>query len=594
MKIKHLASALLLAAGLAFSAPAFGGTLGIADTMNTVSAAEDGWKQDALGWYYLQNDTRLTGLQTLGTDTYYFGSDGYRMSGSVRIGTQTYCFRPDNGKLCTGISGLAEFQERPGTYYFFNPAKDGTVASSQWVNVNGKQYYADIAGQIKLGTIQVGKKLYHITKDGKMTSYGRSSFDGKYYYPNKKGVLKFGLRKIGSSMYYFNPLNGQRQTGYVKIGNDTYYFTKSTGAAKKNCWAKIKDSTGTKRYYYFDSDGHRVTGLKTIKGKKYYLDPQADGARATDGWYKIGKHYYFFNEKGVMQTGFVTKNGKTYYTLSNGVRRKGWQTINGRKYYFGKKNGVMKTGWYSYKGKKYYLNPVKTSSTYGAAKTDWVRIGGSWYYFNADGTMRTGWLQDNMKMYYFDKDTGKMLTGRQTIDGKSYNFGTSGAISVTPTGAWRVEVNPGTPGKANSCFVVVYRGTTPVKAFVCSTARDGQSTPRGTFTILDKLRWHELIGPSWGQYCSHITSDILFHSVPNSRPYDPHSLNASAYNQLGTPASAGCIRLTVEHAKWLYDNVPVGTTVYISNSVAKPQYVPIEQAQKIPLNQNYDPTDPNI
>ena len=113
--------------------------------------------------------------------------------------------------------------------------------------------------------------------------------------------------------------------------------------------------------------------------------------------------------------------------------------------------------------------------------------------------------------------------------------------------------------------------------------------------ILDKLRWHTLNGPTYGQFCSHITSDILFHSVPsvvNARPFDNHTLNASAYNQLGTPASAGCIRLTVGHAKWLYDNVPVGSKVVISDSIATPKNVRIEKADKIPLTQNYDPTDP--
>lgn len=586
MKIKHLVSTLLLAAGLAFSAPSIATQIGAPDMAAVVLAAEEGWNQDGAGWYYLQNNVRLTGLQTIGGATYYLGVNGYRTSGPVKLGDTVYFFHPDTGRLCTGVTGLTQFQNNSGVYYYFGASGNGTIAASQWVNINGKYYYADEAGQIKLGTVRVGKKLYHITANGRMTKYGRSSYDGKYYYPNSKGVLKTGIKKIDGKMYYFSPLTGERQTGFVTVGDNTYFFAKKNGIAKKG-WAKIKDSNGVKQRYYFDSNGRRVTGLKTINGKKYYLDPDADGACATNGWYKIGKHYYYFNSKGVMDTGFITVNGKTYYTDSKGIRKKGWQTINGRKYFMNKKTAVMKTGWFDYKGDRYYLNPVKTSSTYGAAKTGWVQIKGSWYYFNTDGTMRTGWLLDNLKYYYFDKDTGKMLKGRQTIDGKEYNFGTSGGFSAVVTGEWRIEVN------RKKCFVAVYRGSTPVKAFVCSTARDGVSTPAGTFRLQDKLRWHELIGPSWGQYCSHITSDILFHSVPNTKPFDNHSLNASAYNMLGQPASAGCIRLTVEHAKWLYDNVPVGTKVIISDTVATPQYITIEQAQKIPLNQNYDPTDPN-
>ena len=59
MKIKHLVSTLLLAAGLAFSAPSIAPEIGISNMMTTVSAAQEGWNQDSNGWYYLQNNVRL-------------------------------------------------------------------------------------------------------------------------------------------------------------------------------------------------------------------------------------------------------------------------------------------------------------------------------------------------------------------------------------------------------------------------------------------------------------------------------------------------------------------------------------------------------
>ncbi|HAH78565.1 MAG TPA: L,D-transpeptidase, partial [Ruminococcaceae bacterium] len=34
-------------------------------------------------------------------------------------------------------------------------------------------------------------------------------------------------------------------------------------------------------------------------------------------------------------------------------------------------------------------------------------------------------------------------------------------------------------------------------------------------------------------------------------------------DKLGEPASHGCIRLPVEDAKWIYDNIPEGTKVVI-------------------------------
>lgn len=34
-------------------------------------------------------------------------------------------------------------------------------------------------------------------------------------------------------------------------------------------------------------------------------------------------------------------------------------------------------------------------------------------------------------------------------------------------------------------------------------------------------------------------------------------------SQLGMQASSGCIRLSEKDSKWLYDYIPVGTTVWI-------------------------------
>ncbi len=583
MRLKKMISAFCLAVGLTLAVPAISATLGMPDTLSTVSAAE-GWNTDENGTYYMQGDSRLLGFQdNIGGDSYYFDQNGYRVDGPVQMGSSVYLFHPENGKLCTGLSGLKQIGSDTSTLYYFTSGRDGRISTKKWIKTKSKYYYANEKGEIKLGTIKVGKKLYHITRSGRLTSYKRSSYDQKYYYATSKGVLKTGLQKIKNKNYYFNTKTGARQTGKVKIGKYTYYFSTKDGASRTG-WIK-----GNGKYYYYSSSGRKSTGFKTINKKRYYLDPENDGARVQSSWKKIGKYYYYFNSKGVIQTGLFKVDSKLYYANSKGIRKTGWQTISGRKYYMDKKTGAAKTGWFTYSGKKYYLNPVKSSSTYGAAKTDFVKISGKWYYFNENGTMRTGWLTHKAKFYYFDKSTGQMYTGVHVIDGKKYDFGTSGAYSKPLSGAWRVEVN------RKKCFVVVYRGDTPLRAFVCSTARDRVSTPTGTFQILDKLRWHTLNGPTYGQFCSHITSDILFHSVPsvvNARPYDNHTLNASAYNKLGTPASAGCIRLTVGHAKWLYDNVPVGSKVVISDNIVAPKDIKIETVKPIPLTQNYDPTDP--
>ena len=91
-------------------------------------------------------------------------------------------------------------------------------------------------------------------------------------------------------------------------------------------------------------------------------------------------------------------------------------------------------------------------------------------------------------------------------------------------------------------------------------------------------------------YCSHITSEILFHSIPQPQ-LGRKNLPAYKYNLLGTQASEGCIRLSMGDAYWLFNTVPIGTTVVVYDSpnpgpLGKPKGI------KIPLSQSYDPTDP--
>ena len=104
------------------------------------------------------------------------------------------------------------------------------------------------------------------------------------------------------------------------------------------------------------------------------------------------------------------------------------------------------------------------------------------------------------------------------------------------------------------------------------------------------------MGDVYGQYSTHITGDILFHSVPYLESGNKSSLEWWAYDQLGKRVSMGCVRLTVEDAKWIYSNCPVGTQVeFYSSSNPGPLGKPT--TRKISNAPNYvkgwDPTDPD-
>ncbi len=134
--------------------------------------------------------------------------------------------------------------------------------------------------------------------------------------------------------------------------------------------------------------------------------------------------------------------------------------------------------------------------------------------------------------------------------------------------------------------------TVPVKAMLCSTGAHN-STPTGTFSLKTKYRWHALFGNVYGQYCSRITGRILFHSVCYDSA-NPSTLDYREYNKLGKQASHGCVRLTVEDVKWIYDHCPSGTKVTIYDGknpgpLGKPETIKIKASSKC---RGWDPTDP--
>lgn len=131
----------------------------------------------------------------------------------------------------------------------------------------------------------------------------------------------------------------------------------------------------------------------------------------------------------------------------------------------------------------------------------------------------------------------------------------------------------------------------PLKRFVCSNG--GSNTPEGNFYTPNKYRWWTLMGPCYGQWDTRINGGVLFHSVYYDSYNNNNTLNVRAYNKLGTTCSHGCVRLRAGDAKWIYDNCPLHTRVYI---YSKNGYEPFSKpkADVLPSWHTWDPTDPNM
>ena len=143
--------------------------------------------------------------------------------------------------------------------------------------------------------------------------------------------------------------------------------------------------------------------------------------------------------------------------------------------------------------------------------------------------------------------------------------------------------------------------TIPVKTIRVSVGLASTPTPTGPYTLSRSARWQPLMGPSWGQYGTHVDGagqgGIFVHSVACGQA-NSYNLPAGEYNKLGSPASHGCIRTCVADAKWVYDNCN-GSRIYIFDGAYKADDAlkgPLGKKALTPLRGagNFDPTDPAV
>ena len=132
-----------------------------------------------------------------------------------------------------------------------------------------------------------------------------------------------------------------------------------------------------------------------------------------------------------------------------------------------------------------------------------------------------------------------------------------------------------------------------VRQMICSTDRFERKPPDALYAMDgQKLRWlTTVVNGTYAQYATRIIAKILFHSVTYSA-ISPDTLQVDTYHDLGTNASAGCVRLLVEDAKWIYDNVPAGTPVRFMTSERDDEL--LDELAPPPLGGGkWDPTDPD-
>ena len=590
-----------------------------------VGTIKTGWQNVAdKTWLYLREngtaDTTKNGMQTINGKVYFL-KDGVAQSGKQTVNGKEYIFDAANG-TATQVLGNG-WQKVDGNWYWY---ENGAPAKG-WRSVNGKWYYMETStGVMKTGFFRDNNGgLYYSDGTGAMVgNAGWNVINGNWYWMNSNGSIYTGWLQRPSGWYYLKQ-DGSMAKEWVQVGNSWYYMDPSNGDMKTG-W--LKRPSG---WYYLNGSGAMATGWYQVGGTWYYSN--SSGTMQT-GWLQLGNTWYFLEDSGAMKTGWLKRPSGWYYLNGSGAMATDWYQVGGT-WYYSNSSGTMQTGWVNPHGTWYYLDGsgamvtnrwignyyvtgsgamakntwvgsywvgadgkwVVGSGSTASSGGNWEQSGNTWYYIKSDGSRVTNdWQKVNGKWYYFEAD-GSMVTGWKRVNGYKYYFDGSGAMVqdldsvIGRQSSYYITVNRA------KCQVMVYAKSEtgkydiPVKTFVCSVGLPSTPTPTGTYTTPAKYRWHTLMGPSYGQYCTRIVGGVLFHSVAGSN-MTSHNLSAANYNMLGQPASHGCVRLCVRDAKWIYDNCALGTTVTISDTAAmqfdKPTSI------KIPASQDWDPTDPNV
>ena len=523
-------------------------------------AMRTGWIQQEEGWYY-SDAISSTGWKYVNGAWYYLDGanethPGLMVANEKKvIGNATYFF-DGNGAMRTGWIDTEE-----GWYY------SDTTSSTGWKYVNGAWYYLDGANEEYPGLMvadremNIGGAVYSFSASGAMYTGWVQKPEGWYYY-NGSGVKVTGW-VLGAAWYYLDGANTEHPGLMVtdckmNIGGTNYFFQPS--GAMTTGWALRPEG-----WYYANSSGAMITGWIQYGGKWYYLNPANEenpGLMVSDCTMTIDGQTYVFKADGAMRAGWEqdADGNWYYYDTYTGQIKSGWQYIGGVWYYLDPDDGnkMLGEGWHTIGGAWYYMYGS------GAMATNWLQVGGEWYYLGGDGAMKTGW-QYVGNFWYYMYDNGVMARDT-TIDGyylqpngammtaEQYNmylraqmYGSStGYLILVDRAACRVGVFSGRSGSWNMVYF-----------WACAPGTAATPTVGGEFTVQGKGYYFDS-GSSRCYWYTQFYGNYLFHSVLYSK------YNGSLVDgRVGIPLSHGCVRLEINNAKWIYDNIPRGTKVVI-------------------------------
>lgn len=534
---------------------------------------------------YADNDGKLARSEWVVTDQlgqglqrYWFDSNGAmthdRLITPEKDGSSWLSYATSEGYVLRGAStegGVKRYADNDGRL------SNGWVITGAFTNGALERYWQQDGQFVTNKLIDAGSGWFAYAKDSAAVVRGKFTVDGKTYLANNDGRLESPGWVItdkydnGMERYY---IDADEHAAVEGFSNDGWaHYTTSDGTVLRGT---LKTNNGL---LIADNDGKLLEVTHEAGwSDDYYLNEVDGHLYAATGFFNAsldGKTYTFYADE---TTGKVLRGKKA---TSNGVL-------------VADENGIL----------------AENYTGAGWCVTDRFDGGAQRYYFqSANGHLyaRTGLFEEaslskpgERRQYYGLTDEGYLLiNGTRVINGTTYKANEHGELTavasrtrdpyintVTWSADWgyldemRQYANQyGSPTNYfcvvdyDLCRVIIFQKNgsswTPIKTWNCNA---GTYTRGGIWHIVHKNicmwddSWFNRMDNNWASCFveAYTPTDPSGHYryYPGKGYENCQSFHSSSYTTTGYK-NPGCVSIPEQNAKWIYDNCPVGTSVFV-------------------------------
>ncbi|MCQ2751960.1 MAG: L,D-transpeptidase family protein [Coriobacteriales bacterium] len=521
----------------------------------------------------------------------YATSGGYFLSAAkYRISSTGYFYVANSdGWLLSGVTKTCEID---GSQQVYVVDENLHVVIPGYVVFAGKLYYnrSDLAYAVK-GIYYTGDGHALIADNNGVMLQGFQTIGGHIYYLDEDGRTVAGLFTVNGFWYFGIHENNKCYLAVGKYRDPStgyFYLANSKGALEDPGWLTTSAYDGHSELYYIDPDKHAiipglsndeylhyvrpdngrvVRGVYGVTSTRAYL-ADSTGHILDPGWHVTGDftggvlQRYYVEEDHLTSAEFFTVSGNRYYSIPGYyfvLRGKLYVVYNGvGRFLLADNGGVMPSfagmlvsAIYDGHNERYYLDSAQKSGYFGCV-LGFISFGGHLYYGRED----TGYVYRNC--YFSSGGHNYWADGDGILEEIFHKFNDMYRWAQGYNSPTDYLILVDTP----SCRIGIYEWSygagewVAVKEWYCSPGAYSSPTATGTFYIQDR-------GYSFGTssytcyYWTQFYGNYLFHSVlyyPGGGIKD---------GRIGEHLSHGCVRLDIDNAHWIYNNIPRGTKVVI-------------------------------